>query len=281
MSMTDAELSTAGGEPVSTSATASVQSLVRGLSVIRAFDAEQPEMTLSDVARKTGLTRATARRFLLTLIEVGYVRTDGKSFALTARVLDLGYSYLSGMSLPDLAQPHLEWLSTAVGESTSASVLDGTDIVYVARVPTRRRIMSVGISIGTRFPAYATSMGRVLLAALPQQELEARLDGLELPLRTERTINTVAVLEDELRRVRSQGFAVTDQELEAGLRSMAMPIRDGQGRTLAAINVSGHAADGTLEEFTERVEAPLRTATEAIVADLRRAKPVSSLFLPN
>ncbi|WP_141881147.1 IclR family transcriptional regulator domain-containing protein [Homoserinimonas aerilata] len=279
--MTDAELSTAGGEPVSTSATASVQSLVRGLSVIRAFDAEQPEMTLSDVARKTGLTRATARRFLLTLIEVGYVRTDGKSFALTARVLDLGYSYLSGMSLPDLAQPHLEWLSTAVGESTSASVLDGTDIVYVARVPTRRRIMSVGISIGTRFPAYATSMGRVLLAALPQQELEARLDGLELPLRTERTINTVAVLEDELRRVRSQGFAVTDQELEAGLRSMAMPIRDGQGRTLAAINVSGHAADGTLEEFTERVEAPLRTATEAIVADLRRAKPVSSLFLPN
>ena len=143
-----------------------VQSLARGLAVIRAFDTDHPVMTLTEVAARTGLTRATARRFLHTLVELDYVRTDGKTFALTAKVLQLGYAYLSGLSLPQLAQPHLEELSLKLGESTSAAVLDGTDIAYIARVTTRR-IMNVGITVGTRFPAYATSMGRVLLAALP------------------------------------------------------------------------------------------------------------------
>ena len=141
-----------------------VQSLARGLKVIKAFDVEHSEMTLSDIARRTGLTRATSRRFLLTLLELGYVRTDGRLFSLTARVLELGFSYLSALSLPEIAQPHLEHLAATIHESTSASVLDETDIVYVARVPTRR-IMSVRINIGTRFPAFATSMGRVLLAS--------------------------------------------------------------------------------------------------------------------
>src|SRR3990170_6819320 len=207
-------------EPPSQPSAQYVQSLARGLSVIRAFDADNPEMTLSDVARLTGLTRATARRFLLTLVDLGYVRTDGKVFVLTARVLELGYSYLSGLSLPELVQPHLEELMSAVHESTSASVLDGTDIAYVARVPTRR-IMSVGINIGTRFPAYATSMGRVLLAALPEDELSRHVPDTELEALTLRTISSIGELRDELARVREQGWALVDQELEIGLRSIA------------------------------------------------------------
>ncbi|GAB3905981.1 hypothetical protein GCM10027612_76470 [Microbispora bryophytorum subsp. camponoti] len=145
-----------------------VQSLARGLAVIRAFDAASPELTLSEVARKTGLTRAAARRFLLTLAGLGYVRTDGRLFSLSPRVLELGYAYLSSLSLPEVALPHLERLAAEVHESASVSVLDDTDIVYVARVPTAR-IMRVTIAIGTRFPAYCTSMGRVLLAGLPRR----------------------------------------------------------------------------------------------------------------
>jgi IclR family pca regulon transcriptional regulator len=143
-----------------------VQSLQRGLAVIRAFDAGHPELTLSEVARLCGLTRAAARRFLLTLADLGYVRTDGRLFSLTPRVLELGYAFLSSLTLPEVAEPHLERLVAEVRESSSLSVLDGDDIVYVARVPTSR-IMTVAINVGTRFPAYATSMGRVLLAALP------------------------------------------------------------------------------------------------------------------
>ncbi|HLU32391.1 MAG TPA: helix-turn-helix domain-containing protein, partial [Natronosporangium sp.] len=143
-----------------------VQSLERGLAVIRAFDADHRSLTLSEVAAATGVTRAAARRFLLTLAELGYVRNHGRYFSLTARVLELGYAYLSSLSLPEVAEPHLEALVAQVDESSSLSVLDGTDIVYVARVPVRR-IMTVAISVGTRFPAYATSMGRVLLAGLP------------------------------------------------------------------------------------------------------------------
>src|SRR5690606_9465801 len=160
-----------------------VQSLARGLSVIRAFDDDHSAMTLSDIARRTGLTRATSRRFLLTLSELGYVKTDGRMFSLTARVLELGFSYLSALSMPEIAQPHLEQLSNTTHESTSASVLDGTDIVYVARVPTRR-IMTVRINIGTRFPAYATSMGRVLLAALPEDALDGQLDAIDFAAMT-------------------------------------------------------------------------------------------------
>src|ERR1044072_7243904 len=146
-----------------------VQSLEPGLAVIRALDADTPELTLSEVARETGLTRAAARRFLLTLADLGYVRSDGRQFALTARVLELGYAYLSALSLPAIADPHLEALAADVRESSSLSVLDGDDIVYVARVPTSR-IMRVAINVGTRFPAYATSMGRVQLAGLSDED---------------------------------------------------------------------------------------------------------------
>src|SRR4051812_1726113 len=157
-----------------------VQSLERGLAVIRAFDADHPQLTLSEVARATDLTRAAARRFLLTLVELGYVSTDGKQFSLRPRVLELGYAYLSSQSLPEIAAPHLESLVSQVHESSSVSVLDGHEVVYVARVPTKR-IMTVTIAVGTRFPAYATSMGRVLLAAKPDEALDAYLDGLQMP----------------------------------------------------------------------------------------------------
>ena len=159
-----------------------VQSLERGLAVIRAFGAESPQLTLSEVARSTGLTRAAARRFLLTLAELGYVRTDGRHFALSPRVLELGYAYLSSLSLPEVAAPHLEALVAEVRESSSVSVLDGADVVYVARVPTSR-IMRVEINVGTRFPAYATSMGRVLLAGLADGELEEGLRSVAAPIR--------------------------------------------------------------------------------------------------
>lgn len=213
-----------------------VQSLARGLAVIRAFGAEHPVMTLSEVAARTDLTRATARRFLHTLVELGYVRTDGKTFALTAKVLQLGYAYLSGLSLPQLAQPHLEELSLRLGESTSAAVLDGTDIAYIARVTTRR-IMTIGITVGTRFPAYATSMGRVLLAYLPPAALQDYLAAADIKALTPRAIGTVPDLLAELQKVRAQGWCVLDQELELGLMSVAAPVHDGP-KVVAAVNVS-------------------------------------------
>jgi IclR family pca regulon transcriptional regulator len=214
-----------------------VQSLARGLAVIRAFDTDHPLMTLTEVAARTDLTRATARRFLHTLVELGYVRTDGKTFALTAKVLQLGYAYLSGLSLPQLAQPHLEELSLKLGESTSAAVLDGTDIAYIARVTTRR-IMNVGITVGTRFPAYATSMGRVLLAALPPAELKAYLATAEIRPLTPRARGTIPELLAVLEKVRAQGWCLLDQELELGLMSVAAPVYDGPTKVVAAVNVS-------------------------------------------
>lgn len=172
-----------------------VQSFARGLAVIRAFDADHAELTLSDVARRAEIPPAAARRFLRTLEVLGYVRSDGRAFALTPRVLELGFSYLSALSLPEVMQPHLERLSREVGESVSAAVLSGTDIVYVARVPTRR-IMTVGITIGTRFPAYATSMGRVLLAQLSEAELLDALRTADPHQLTERTVTDIAMLLD-------------------------------------------------------------------------------------
>lgn len=244
-----------------------VQSLDRGLAVIRAFGAGAPELTLSDVARATGLTRAAARRFLLTLVDLGYVRTDGKLFSLSARVLELGYAFLSSMTLPEVAQPHLERLSAEVHESSSVSVLDGSDIVYVARVAVSR-IMTVSINVGTRFPAYATSMGHVLLAGLDEEALAAYLDRTPLDRLTSHTLTTPAALRTELAEVRAQGWALVDQELEEGLRSMAAPIRDRQGRVVAAVNVSTQVSRHTRESVREEMVQPLLAAAKRIEADL-------------
>ncbi|MEU4695087.1 IclR family transcriptional regulator [Actinoplanes sp. NPDC023714] len=249
-----------------------VQSLERGLAVIRAFDAQHRELTLSDVARACGLTRAAARRFLLTLTDLGYVRTDGRLFSLAPRVLELGYAYLSSLSLPEVAEPHLERLVARVHESSSLSVLDGDDVVYVARVPTSR-IMRVAINVGTRFPAYATSMGRVLLAALPEADLDAYLNRAKLEPLTDRTITSPGALREEIARVRSQGHSIVDQELEEGLRALAAPIRDRNGQAAGAVNVSIHAARATVDDIRERLLPPLLETAAAIESDLKVATP--------
>jgi IclR family transcriptional regulator, pca regulon regulatory protein len=240
-----------------------VRSLERGLAVIRAFDAEHPALTLSDVARQTGLTRAAARRFLHTLVDLGYVSTDGRRFSLRAKVLELGYSYLSSLSLPEVALPHMEKLVALVRESSSLSVLDGGEVVYVARVPTKR-IMTVSISVGTRFPAYATAMGRVLLAGQPAEWLNAYLARVEPEPLTSDTITDVSALRAELEAVRAQGWAVVDQELEEGLRSLAVPVRGRGGRVVAALNVSAHVDSAGREDLLPH----LRTTAGQIEHDL-------------
>jgi IclR family transcriptional regulator, pca regulon regulatory protein len=244
-----------------------VQSLERGLAVICAFDKDHAELTLSEVAASTGVTRATARRFLLTLARLGYVRTDGRFFSLTPRVLELGYAYLSSLSLPEVAEPHLEALVAEVNESSSVSVLDGEDVVYVARVPVSR-IMTVAISVGTRFPAYATSMGRVLLAGLPEAELDAYLSKVDLARLTAKTVASPSALRSELAKVRAQGFALVDQELEEGLRAVAAPIKDRLGRVVASLNISAHASRTSLESMRRNLVPPLLAAAARISADI-------------
>ncbi len=245
-----------------------VQSLARGLSVIRAFDDEHTDLTLSEVARITDLPRAVARRFLHTLVELGYMRTDGRRFALRPKILELGYAYLSSMTLPEIAMPHLEQLVEKVHESSSVSVLDGDEVVYVARVPTKR-IMTVAISVGTRFPAYATSMGRVLLAGQSDQWLDGFLASTELRPLTSRTITEPPRLRRELARVREQGWALNDQELEEGLRSLAAPIHDSDGRVIAAVNVSAHASLRTPDGMVTDLLPPLLETARQIEHDLR------------
>jgi IclR family pca regulon transcriptional regulator len=245
-----------------------VQSLERGLAVIRAFDAEHPELGLSDVARATGLPRAAARRFLLTLVELGYVRADAGRFSLRPRVLELGYAYLSGLGLPEVAQPHMESLVARVNESCSMSVLDDTDIVYVVRVPTRR-IMAITLAVGTRLPAYATSMGRVLLAALPPDELDERLERIAIRPLTAKTVADVAELRSRLDRVREQRWAAVDQELEEGVRSAAAPVRDASGRVVAALNVSAHASRTSMQALRRDILPLLQETATAIETELR------------
>lgn len=244
-----------------------VQSLERGLAVIRAFDADHPERTLSDVARATGLTRAAARRFLHTLVELGYMRTDGRLFAPRPRILELGYAYLSGLTLPQVAEPHMEGLVEQLHESCSVSILDEGDVVYVARVPTKR-IMTVAISVGTRFPAYATSMGRVLLAHQPRTWLEHYLAETSFQQLTRRTVTDPDRLREILGRVRGRGYAIVDQELEEGLRSIAVPIHGEEG-VVAAMNVSAHASRGTLESVRGEILPRLRETAKLVEEDLR------------
>lgn len=244
-----------------------VQSLERGLSVIRAFGAGTPELTLSEVAKATGLTRAAARRFLHTLVELGYVGSDGRLFTLRPRVLELGYAYLSGLDLPAVSQPHMETLGEQVHESCSVSVLDGTDIVYVARVPTRR-IMTVTISVGTRFPAYATSMGRVLLAGRSETWLDDYFRTVRMEPITPHTLTDPAALRRVLIRVRQQGFCLVDQELEVGLRSVAVPLHDPDGVVIAALNLSTHVSRGDAESIRRELLPSLRKTADLIEQDL-------------
>jgi IclR family pca regulon transcriptional regulator len=246
-----------------------VQSLERGLAVLRVFDTEHPRLTLSEVARLTGLTRATARRLLLTFERLGYMRSDDRHFELTPTVLDLGYAYLSSVQLPAIAQPFMEALSEQVHESVSASVLDGHEIVYVARVPTKR-IMTIALSLGSRLPAVSTSMGRVLLAGLCDEELDHFLASAALVARTERTIVDRDRLREVIEEIRRQGWALVDQELEDGVRSIGAPIRDRAGRTIAAINVSTHAGRVGLRELRSDFVPMLLDASAGISSALAK-----------
>jgi len=249
-----------------------VQSLERGLAVIRAFSAEHPELTLSEVARATSLTRAAARRFLHTLVELGYVSQAGRLFALRPRILELGFAYLSSLGLSEVATPHLEALVATVHESSSVSVLADDEVVYVARVPTRR-IMTVVIGVGTRFPAYATSMGRALLAGQGDEWLEGYLASVRLLPLTQWTITDPAKLRAEILQVRRQGWAMVDEELEEGLRAIAVPIHDLHGKVIAAVNVSAPTRRGGPESLREELLPHLLAAVRRIEEDLRAVTP--------
>nr|WP_295077754.1 IclR family transcriptional regulator C-terminal domain-containing protein [uncultured Roseateles sp.] len=216
-----------------------VQSFARGLSVIRAFNAEAPRQTLSEVAKRCELTRAGARRILLTLETLGYVSCDGRLFALTPKILDLGFAYLSTQPLWHFAEPVMQSLASELGESVSAAVLEGNDIVYVLRVPARK-IMSINLGLGSRLPAWCTSMGRVLLAGLEPAALEHYLERLRqqpLARHTVRTVTNEADLRLRIQQVREQGWCLLNQELEEGLVSLAAPIVDRNGQVLAALNI--------------------------------------------
>lgn len=244
-----------------------VRSLERGLAVIRCFDAANSHLTIADVARETGLTRAAARRFLHTLQELGYVGAAGGRFHLRPRVLELGYAYLSSMSVPDVAQEHLVRLAEVLHESCSASVLDGDDIVYVARAQTNR-IMTIALAVGSRLPAYATSMGRVLLAGLPDEALDRYLATATFERLTERTICDPEALRAAVQQVRGVGYALIDQELEEGVRSVAAPVHDADGTVIAAVNVSAHAARVSLDRLEREFVPRLLERTRELDRDL-------------
>jgi IclR family pca regulon transcriptional regulator len=239
----------------------------RAFAVIRTFDREHAKLTISQVAERTGLTRAAARRFLLTLQELGYIQSSDGLFRLSLRVLDLGYTVLSTIGLSDIAQPVMEQVAAKLHESCSVSVLDGSDIVYVARVPTKR-IMTVNLAVGSRLPAYATSMGRVLLAHLPPEALDEFFKQTTLVRLTKQTVCDERTLRHILAQVRERGWALVDQEVEEGVRSVAAPIRDRSGRVIAAINASAHATRASVRKLREAFAPVLLDAASRISKSL-------------
>lgn len=244
-----------------------LQSLARGLTVLRVLGTARGGLALSRVAEAAALPRATARRSLITLQHHGYVRAEGPLFALTPRVLELGYARLSALDLAQLVRPHLVRLTARVGESSSVAVLDGDDIRYVAR-SAAGRIMSVTVTVGTRLPCYATAMGRVLLAGLPGDERADRLGVLSAQPLTPRTRTGAAELTAALDRAADQDYALVDGELEPGLRSIAVPLRDRHGRVVAAVNVAQHAGRGTPQQLIDGILPELRATAAAMAADL-------------
>jgi IclR family pca regulon transcriptional regulator len=239
-----------------------IEALARGLDVLRSFRAGRPALTLSELAAGTGLARPTVRRILITLEQLGYVRADGRGYALTPRVLDLGMAYVHSLTLWEVARPHMEKLVAQTNESTSIAQLDGSDIVYVARVAVPK-IVTLGVSIGTRFPAPPTSMGKVLLAALPPAAVPGVLAEPSRSGITPRWQPSAAELENALREVRAKGWALADQDLAPGIRSIATGVRDGEGRVIAAVNVTVHAAETSVETLVEEhLPRLLRTAAD-------------------
>ncbi|WP_255949247.1 IclR family transcriptional regulator domain-containing protein [Streptomyces odontomachi] len=256
-----------------------IEALARGLEVITAFRPNQPTMTLAEVAAATSLARPTARRILLTLEELGYVRTVERGFSLTPRVLELGVAYVRSMGLWDVARPHLERLVARTHESCSIAQLDGADIVYVARVSVPK-IVSLAVQIGTRFPALATSLGKVQLAALPPDEVAAVLAQPSRSGLVARWQPDTAERDAELRDVRARGWALTDEQLALGIRSVAAPLRDGAGRVIAGINVNCHAAETSVEYLIEHHLPLLLQTAGDISADFARVQDVPHVTVP-
>jgi IclR family pca regulon transcriptional regulator len=235
----------------------------KGLRVIEAFGEARPRLTITDVSHDTGLDRATARRCLLTLAELGYAAYDGKFFELTPKILRLGHAYLSATPLPRIVQPYLDQLSETVGQSASVSVLDGAEIVYVARAA-QKRVMSINLMPGSRLPAYCASMGRVLLAALPEAEARAIVEASDRQASTPFTKTDPETLMEELSHVRRQGYALIDRELDVGLRSIAVPLENARGRVVAALNIGAPAAHAATEAMVARYLPEMRAVQAAL-----------------
>ncbi|MER7944412.1 IclR family transcriptional regulator C-terminal domain-containing protein [Streptomyces sp. NPDC094458] len=255
-----------------------IEALARGLDVLRCFPPSVGAMTLSEMATAAGLARPTVRRILITLEQLGYVRSDERGFSLTPRVLELGMAYIGSMNLWELTEPHLKNLVEQTGESCSVAQLDGSDIVYTARVAVPK-LVTLAVTVGTRFPALSTSLGKVLLAALSREELtkilaEPSRSGITPRWRPDRE-----EIDDALRTVRAKGWAVTDQGLALGIRSVAAPVRDGEGQVVAAVNVNAHAAETSMEVLVDHHLPLLLTTASAISADWAawQARPLDTL----
>lgn len=258
------ELVKLSNEPVEKKNSEIVLSLVKGLTVIKAFNQQRPVMSLSEVASVTGFTRAAARRFLLTLVSEGYAKQEKKQFSLTAKILELGFSYLSTLDVWHNAKPLMTELVEQLNESCSAAVLDGFDVVYVARVATTKRIMSITLNVGTRLPAFATSMGRVLLADMTISALNNFIDTCAIESFTQYTITDRAALKAEITKVKNQGYSMVEQELEIGLTSISVPIHNGVGEVIAALNVSTHMSQTARQQIFETVLPALQQCARQV-----------------
>ncbi|WP_372617956.1 IclR family transcriptional regulator C-terminal domain-containing protein [Falsiroseomonas sp.] len=243
-----------------------VHSVLRLFEVLKAFRRERPRMTLSEVAEYAGLTRASARRFLLTLTHAGYAETDGKRFALTPRLLELGHAVMAGSSVWDIARPVLAGLSERLGESCYGAVLDGADVLYVLHIPSARHLINVDLRVGSRTPAYCTSVGRVLLAGLTPAAAERVLASARPEPRTPKTVTAKGRLLEAVEQARRQGWCIVDEELELGLRSLSVPLRGRGGVTVGAINICGPTSRVSLEELRTSFLGELLEAAARIQA---------------
>lgn len=244
-----------------------VAALQKGLGIIEAFSASHPRLTLSDASRRAGLTRAAARRYLLTLARLGYAEFDGKLFSLTPRILRLGYAFLSTASIPRLAQPVLEALGEQTREAASLAVLDGAEILFLAH-SAKRRLLSAMASVGTRLPAWCTSMGRVLLAGMDDGALDRWLKGVRLRKLTPKTVTNPRELIELVLQARADGYAMNDEELELGLRSIAVPVTNSRGEVVLALGISLQAARMTPVMMKQRLLPALRSGSGALSAML-------------
>ena len=243
-------------------------SLARGLAVVQAFQERKRHLTIAQISHRTEIPRAAVRRCLHTLIKLGYATTDGRTYSLLPKVLTLGHAYLSSTPLAVSAQPYLDRMSEQLHEACNMATLEGDDILYIARSATTQRLISVDLSVGGRLPAYCTSMGRILLAALDDASLQDYLDHADLPTKTSRTLTTPQALFECLQQVRQQGWCIVDQELEQGLRSIAVPVYDASGQVLAALNVSTHAARVSRSELEQRFLPSMLSASRELSAQL-------------